>query len=117
MKTRCVSYVLTTAIAALSAGTLQAEQVWSPEYESYIDADFEQHVVCARPQGSSSELVWDDRYEAYVPRDMPQHVIEASVPEEFTGANELVWFPEYEQYLPQNIARHTIEAGVSCPIG
>jgi hypothetical protein len=117
MKTRNLAIALLAAGTVFAAGSVSAQQVWSPQYEQWIDADFDQHTVCARPQSDSQEVMWDSRYETFVAADFPQHVIKPTVPEQYAGNDELVWFAEYEEFLPQNIARHTIQPGVSCPIG
>lgn len=103
---------LVTATFAL-AGHAQAEQVWSQEYEEYIDVDFPTQTICATPGGGSSELVWSDNYYAYVREDQPRHVI-AARPHDGVGGR--AWSNEYESYVPRSLATIDVDPSEGCPV-
>lgn len=99
----------------LASAMAQAEEVWSDEYEEYIDADFTQHVICSKPPAgkSSDRLVWSDQYEAYVAADLPVLVIASHAGE---GSSEPVYRAEYESYVAGNLPQLSIPNMEGCSL-
>lgn len=114
MKNRWISFTAAAAFSVVAAAA-HAGQVWSPDYEEYIDADFTQHVICARPPaGADPEgLVWSDQYEEYVAADLPVLVIRSQPGE---GHGETVYREEYEAYVADNLPQLNIPQTEACSL-
>ena len=99
MKTKLMSIAIAGALGLATAGA-NAGQVWSPEYEEFIDMDFEQVTIATTQGTGSSELVYSDNYEEFVPANQPRHVVNA---QPGSDSDELIYRAEYETYVPKSL--------------
>jgi hypothetical protein len=99
MKTKLMSIAIAGALGLAAAGA-NAGQVWSPEYEEFIDMDFQQTTIATTTGTGSSELVYSDNYEEFVPGNQPRHVVEAKAG---SDSDELIYRAEYEAYVPKSL--------------
>jgi hypothetical protein len=104
--------VLGTCLVINFAYGATKDKVWNEEYETYLNQDYEHHVICQFSGTGNGAPVWSEEYEQCIPNNFPRHVIKQSDITKQTTA--MIWSEEYEGIVSADYPHHVIGLGPIC---
>lgn len=114
---RKIVSVMILTMSIITITIVNANEVWSENYESYISTDFVQSTICEQNvtyDGADIDgMVWSEIYEEYIEAKNVEHVIHLTEKTALNGAEE-VYSEIYEEFVSPDLGEYVLGTEALC---